>query len=76
MSEITLHLTNDAAKPEVATTVGFTSGLEGGWRAFSATARVTAATVGALLPFLPLVLIAAAAAFWWRRRTTHPLTDG
>jgi prepilin signal peptidase PulO-like enzyme (type II secretory pathway) len=30
---------------------------------------VTAATVGAALPFLPLLIAAAWIALWWRRRT-------
>lgn len=68
MSEITLQLTSEEAKPKVATTVGFSSGLHGGWRAFTAAARVTAATVGALLPFLPLLAVAVWGALWWRRR--------
>ncbi|MDT7571452.1 MAG: hypothetical protein QOE05_1626 [Actinomycetota bacterium] len=69
MSEITLQLTSEAAKPKLAATVGFSSGLHGGWHAFTAAARVTAATVGALLPFLPVLAVALGGAFWWRRRT-------
>lgn len=38
---------------------GFGDGLSGGWRALLAAARVTALTVGALLPFLPLLVIGA-----------------
>ena len=68
MAGVTLALTSKGT-PAVATTVGFRSGLEGGWRAFTATARVTAATVGALLPFLPLLVAALSGALWWRRRT-------
>jgi hypothetical protein len=69
MSEITLQLTTtETAKPKIATPVGFMSGLHGGWRAFTAAARVTAATLGALLPFLPLVVAALWGALWWRRR--------
>jgi hypothetical protein len=68
MSEITLQLTTQTTKPKIATAVGFSSGLHGGWRAFTAAARVTAATFGALLPFLPLVLAALWGAWWWRRR--------
>ncbi|MDT7536832.1 MAG: hypothetical protein QOI82_417 [Actinomycetota bacterium] len=70
MSEITLQLTTQNAKPKIATTVGFSSGLHGGWRTFTATARVSAATFGALLPFLPLVFAALWGAWWWRRRVS------
>jgi hypothetical protein len=69
MSKVTLELTSQAAKPKVAPAVGFRSGLDGGWNAFTAAARVTAATVGALLPFLPLLAAAVWAGLWWRRRT-------
>jgi hypothetical protein len=71
MSEITLQLTTAAAtKPKIATTVGFSSGLHGGWRTFTAAARVSAATFGALLPFLPLLAAALWGAWWWRRRVS------
>jgi hypothetical protein len=70
MSKITLELTSQAAKPKVAPAVGFRSGLDGGWHAFTAAARVTAATIGALLPFLPLIALAIGASLWWRRRTS------
>ena len=70
MSKITLELTSQATKPKVAPAVGFRSGLDGGWNAFTAAARVTAATLGALLPFLPLIAIAIGAPLWWRRRAS------
>jgi hypothetical protein len=70
MSEITLSLTSEDTKPKIAPAVGFRSGLDGGWQAFTAAARVTAATVGALLPFLPLLVAAAWGAMWWRRRVS------
>lgn len=68
MSKITLQLTSQAAKPKPAPAVGFRSGLSGGWEAFTAAARVTAAAVGALLPFLPVLAAALWLALWWRRR--------
>ncbi|MDX6197750.1 MAG: hypothetical protein QOJ79_901 [Actinomycetota bacterium] len=70
MSEITLSLTSQAPKPKpkLATTIGFTSGLNGGWHAFTAAARVAAAAVGALLPFLPVLAVVIGGALWWRRR--------
>ncbi|MCA1713456.1 MAG: DUF4349 domain-containing protein [Actinobacteria bacterium] len=65
MAKVTLRLTT--AEP-VAAHVGFVRGLRGGWHAFLATARVTAATAGAVLPFLPVLLAGAVIAWWVRRR--------
>lgn len=70
MSKITLTLISEDAKPKVAAAVGFTSGLRGGWHAFLTAARVAAATIGALLPFLPIIGLALWGALWWRRRTS------
>jgi hypothetical protein len=69
MSEVTVQLTTGPKKAIPATALGFTKGLHSGWDAFMAAARVTAATVGAALPFLPLLIAAAWIALWWRRRT-------
>ena len=70
MAEITLSLTSQDAKPKVATAIGFSSGLSSGWHAFTAAARVAGATVGALLPFLPLLALTIGGAVWWRRRVS------
>lgn len=64
-SRVTLRLTT-RTDTAVAGDIGFASGLDGGWSAFLATARVLAATAGALLPFLPLLAFAGWVA--WRRR--------
>ncbi|MCW2571656.1 MAG: hypothetical protein JWO88_1714 [Frankiales bacterium] len=69
MSEVTVQLTTGPTKATPATALGFTKGLHSGWDAFMGAARVTAATVGAALPFLPLLIAAAWIALWWRRRT-------
>jgi hypothetical protein len=69
MAVVTLSLTS-RPEPAVASSVGFTRGLHGGWDAFTAAARVTAAAVGALLPFLPLLVAVIWGAVWWRRRTS------
>jgi hypothetical protein len=70
MSTITLNLyagqSPAAGDDDVA---GFTDGVRAGWAAFLATARVLAATVGALLPFVPLALLAALGWRLWSRRT-------
>lgn len=70
MAEVTLRLTTGPKAARPAAAVGFSKGLHGGWRAFTAAARVTAATVGALLPFLPLLVAGGWLALWRRRRTT------
>ena len=49
---------------------GFTDGLRSGWHALAAIARAGAVTLGALLPFSPLLLIALAGTLLWRRRRT------
>jgi hypothetical protein len=66
MSTITLTLVGEGTPlpSEEDEQIGFTGGLERGWDAFTATALVVAATTGALLPFLPFVLLAA---WLWRR---------
>jgi hypothetical protein len=64
-STITLRLYDGEQAPQPAGAVGFDDGLRGGWAALLATGRVAAATLGALLPFLPFVLLAAVA---WRLR--------
>lgn len=67
MATVTLDLRADPAHAVVGG-VGFGDGLRGGWKAFTATARVSAATLGAVLPFLPLLLVAGWLALRLRRR--------
>lgn len=55
-----------------AAPAGFGSGLDAGWTAFRTSARVLAAVAGALLPFLPLLLLAGAAVRWRQRRAAVP----
>ena len=43
--------------PVVGEALGFGDGLRGGWDALVTTARVAAVAAGALLPFLPLLLV-------------------
>lgn len=79
MSTVTLTLVGDgsALPSDPEEQVGFTGGLRGGWEAFTATARVVAATTGALLPFLPFLLLAAWAARRWvaRGSVVSPAVD-
>ena len=53
---------------------GFQRGLRAGVTAFAGTARVVEASVGLLLPFLPIMLIAGLG--WWlvRRRGAAKVT--
>lgn len=67
LSNILLRLDSEDS-PAAAGTPGFLDGLRGGWQALLATARVTGAVVGALLPFVPLVLLAVVVAVRVRRR--------
>jgi hypothetical protein len=68
LSTITLELYSDesALAAQEDEVVGFMDGLRGGWAAFLATVRVLGATTGALLPFLPILLLGALA---WRLRS-------
>ncbi len=61
------------ATPAVASATGFRDGLDAGWAAFLAGARVLAATAGAVLPFLPLVLVGALFGFWVNKRINDRL---
>jgi uncharacterized coiled-coil protein SlyX len=70
MSTITLHLYAGQSAAAGDDLAGFTDGVRAGSAAFLATARVLAATVGALLPFVPLALLAALGWRLWSRRTT------
>ena len=66
LSTITLRLDSEGG-PVVGSALGFGDGLRGGWAALTTTGRLLAVTAGALLPFLPLVLVGALIA--WRARS-------
>ena len=69
LSTVVLQLEqDDEAGAAAAAPRGFTGGLDAGWTALTTTARVLAAVLGAVLPFLPLVLLAGLAVRWSRRR--------
>lgn len=59
---------------EEDTPPGFGDALSGGWNALVAVGNGVLLVFGALLPFLPVVLIALAVAWWWlrRRRARQP----
>jgi hypothetical protein len=66
LSTITLRL-DQSSKPVLGDALGFGDGLSAGWSALTATARVLAVTAGAVLPFLPVLLLAGVVG--WRARS-------
>lgn len=76
LSTVTLHLQTQSApvpppKPKPART-GFVGGLLAGWDAFLHVGRGLLQAVGAVLPFLLLLVPVAAAVFWLRRVRRGP----
>lgn len=59
---------SSTAPPVVGSALGFSDGLKGGWHAVTVIATAVAVTVGALLPFSPLLLLAFGARLLWLRR--------
>jgi hypothetical protein len=66
LSTITLRLDSEGGPVAAGGALGFGDGLASGWSALVTTARLVAVTVGALLPFVPLLLVGALV--WWRLR--------
>ena len=58
LSTISVRLWTAGDEPADPGALGFGDGLRNGWEAVTTVARVVAVTAGALLPFLPLVLLA------------------
>ena len=58
LSTIRVRLWTAGGEPAEPGALGFADGLRNGWEAVTTVARVVAVTAGALLPFLPLVLLA------------------
>lgn len=71
LSTITVRLWTAGDQPAEPGALGFADGLRNGWAAVTAVARVVAVTAGALLPFLPLLLVAG----WFvvRARRSRPV---
>lgn len=67
LATVDVSLSNTAA-PVVGSALGFSDGLRGGWHAVTVIATAVAVTVGALLPFSPLLLLAVGARLLWLRR--------
>lgn len=60
---------------EEDTPPSFGDALSGGWNALVAVGNGVLLVIGALLPFLPVIVIALAVAWWWlRRRRTRSAT--
>ena len=53
---------------EEDTPPGFSDALSGGWNALVAVGNGVLLVIGAVLPFLPVIMIALAVALWWLRR--------
>lgn len=68
LSTISLRFDTERETAGDAGLPGFLDGLAGGWAALTAAASVLAATAGALLPFLPLLLLLALGVSRLRRR--------
>lgn len=64
LSTITLRLDSEGSPVAAGEALGFGDGLASGWSALVTTARVVAVTLGALLPFVPLLLVGTVV--WWR----------
>lgn len=71
LSTITVRLWTAGDEPAEAGALGFGDGLRNGWEAITTVARVVAVTAGALLPFLPLLLLAGL--FVVRARRSRPV---
>lgn len=69
----TISVTFDSSgKPVIGDALGFGDGLAAGWSALTTAGRALAVTTGAVLPFLPLVLLAAWLGPRARSRRTAP----
>ncbi len=74
MASISLHLVaQDVTAPPPADRGGFVGGLEDGWRAFTHTVGWVLTAIGALLPFLIVLVPLAMAVRWYLRRQRRPV---
>lgn len=70
LSTITLRLDSEGGPVVAGAPLGFGDGLRAGWSALAGTGRVLAVTAGALLPFVPVLLVVGF--FIWRARSRRP----
>ncbi|EWM66012.1 hypothetical protein MCBG_03145 [Micromonospora sp. M42] len=69
LSTITVTLLGqDASTAEEEADLGFRSGLDGGWTAFRASARIALTVLGAVLPFAVVIGVPLWLLLLWRRR--------
>lgn len=67
LATVTVTLTGKAPHATVVGDAGFLDGLSGGWDALAGSARVASVVAGALLPFLPLLVLGLLSRVLWRR---------
>lgn len=71
---VTVRLVDEQAPVVVEDETGFLAGLSAGWNAFTGAAVVALTVIGALIPFL-LVLVPLGLLVWWLvRRGSRPVT--
>lgn len=70
LATITLRLDSEGGPVLSGAPLGFDDGLRAGWSALAGTGRVLAITAGALLPFVPVLLVAGFVV--WRARSRRP----
>ncbi len=68
LATVTVQVTGRGARAAASSDPGFLDGLGGGWDALVGTTRIASLVAGAVLPFLPLLLIALLGRVLWRRR--------
>ncbi len=76
MSTISLALTAETGQPRASVPAedesGFLAGMRGGWAALVAFVGWSGGILGAVLPFLPLLLLVGALLWWLARRVRRP----
>lgn len=73
LATVSVTLTSESAPVAAAADTGFMAGLKAGWSAFTAAFVAALTVVGALVPFL-VVLVPVGALVWWLARRRRPTT--
>ena len=75
LATVSVTLTSSAAPVPASADTGFLAGLKAGWSAFTAAMVAALTVIGALVPFL-LVLVPLGLLAWWlvRRGSRRPVT--
>lgn len=74
LATVSVTLTSESAPVAAAADTGFMAGLKAGWSAFTAAFVAALTVVGALVPFL-VVLVPVGALVWWLARRRRPTTS-